>query len=57
MKIKGDAHSDPGLTLMTRYVSGDHAYAKTSHYRGPRDERNSDVGYVVQTSDFKNVGV
>lgn len=46
----------PGLTFMTRYVSGDHADAKTSSTEGREWERNTDIGYVVQTGALKNVG-
>lgn len=47
----------PGLTFMTRYVSGDHTDAKTSTTEGREWERNTDVGYVIQSGALKNVGV
>ncbi|WP_455921224.1 OprD family porin [Pseudomonas putida] len=46
----------PGLTFMTRYISGDHADAKTSTTEGREWERNTDIGYVIQSGTFKNIG-
>ncbi|QXI30663.1 OprD family porin [Pseudomonas vanderleydeniana] len=46
----------PGLTFMTRYISGDHADAKTSASEGREWERNTDIGYVIQSGALKNVG-
>lgn len=47
----------PGLTFMTRYVSGDKADAATSVGEGHEWERNTELQYVVQSGTFKNVAV
>lgn len=46
----------PGLTFMTRYVSGDNAQVAGSN-SGKEWERDTDIGYVVQSGSLKNVGV
>lgn len=46
----------PGLTFMSRYVSGDNALVAGSN-TGKEWERNTDIGYVVQSGSLKNVGV
>ncbi|KGK28114.1 OprD family porin [Pseudomonas plecoglossicida] len=46
----------PGLTFMTRYVSGDNVQVGGSH-SGKEWERNTDIGYVVQTGPLKNLGM
>ena len=46
----------PGLTFMTRYVNGDNAQVAGSN-SGKEWERNTDVGYVVQSGSLKNLGV
>lgn len=46
----------PGLTFMTRYVSGDNVQVAGNH-SGKEWERNTDVGYVVQSGSLKNLGV
>ncbi|ENY78118.1 protein OpdO [Pseudomonas putida TRO1] len=46
----------PGLTFMTRYVSGDNVSVGGGH-GGKEWERNTDIGYVVQTGALKNLGV
>jgi len=46
----------PGLTFMTRYVSGDNVQ-RSAGGEGREWERNTDIGYVVQTGALKNVGV
>lgn len=45
----------PGLTFMTRYVSGDNVQAAGAH-SGKEWERNTDIGYVVQSGSLKNLG-
>ncbi|MGC4012362.1 MAG: OprD family porin [Pseudomonas sp.] len=47
----------PGLSLMTRYLQGDHVDLLTSDSRGTEWERDTDIGYVVQSGPLKNVGV
>jgi hypothetical protein len=47
----------PGLTFMSRYVRGEQAEAKTSTGSGHEWERNTDLGYVVQSGKLKNVGI
>lgn len=46
----------PGLTFMTRYVNGDNAQVAGSN-SGKEWERNTDIGYVVQSGSLKNLGV
>jgi hypothetical protein len=46
----------PGLTFMTRYVNGDNAQVAGGN-SGKEWERNTDVGYVVQSGSLKNLGV
>jgi len=46
----------PGLTFMTRYVNGDNAQVAGSN-SGEEWERNTDIGYVVQSGSLKNLGV
>lgn len=46
----------PGLTFMTRYVSGDNVQVAGGH-GGKEWERNTDIGYVVQTGTLKNLGM
>lgn len=46
----------PGLTFMTRYVNGDNVQVAGSH-SGKEWERNTDIGYVVQSGSLKNLGV
>ncbi|GAB7530824.1 OprD family porin [Pseudomonas sp. 3A(2025)] len=46
----------PGLTFMTRYVSGDNVLVAGSN-SGKEWERNTDIGYVVQSGALKNVGL
>ena len=46
----------PGLTFMTRYVTGDNFAGDTSH-SGKEWERNTDIGYVFQEGTLKNLGV
>ncbi|NWD71042.1 OprD family porin [Pseudomonas gingeri] len=46
----------PGLTFMTRYVSGDNVQ-RTVPGEGREWERNTDIGYVFQDGTLKGVGV
>lgn len=46
----------PGLTFMTRYVSGDNALVAGSN-SGKEWERNTDIGYVIQSGSLKNLGM
>ncbi|WP_349972523.1 OprD family porin [Pseudomonas caspiana] len=46
----------PGLTFMTRYVSGDNV-ERAAGGEGKEWERNTDVGYVFQSGTLKNLGV
>ncbi|MCY1354963.1 Porin-like protein NicP [compost metagenome] len=47
----------PGLTFMSRYVSGDDARIAGSSERGGEWERNSELKYVVQGGPLKNLFV
>ncbi|GAB7531066.1 OprD family porin [Pseudomonas sp. 3A(2025)] len=47
----------PGLTFMTRYVSGDQADAATATRTGHEWERNIELQYIIQTGALKNVGI
>ncbi|MGN8342388.1 OprD family porin [Pseudomonas sp. SMV71] len=46
----------PGLTFMTRYISGDNVQ-RTAPGEGKEWERNTDIAYVVQDGTFKGLGV
>ncbi|MGE8496828.1 MAG: OprD family porin [Pseudomonas sp.] len=46
----------PGLTFMTRYISGDNVQVGASN-GGKEWERNTDIGYVFQEGALKNLGV
>ncbi|MBC3347700.1 OprD family porin [Pseudomonas sp. SWRI196] len=46
----------PGLTFMTRYVNGDNAQVAGSN-TGKEWERDTDIGYVIQSGSLKNLGV
>ena len=46
----------PGLTFMSRYVQGDNALVAGSN-TGKEWERNTDIGYVIQSGSLKNVGL
>ncbi|MCR8718933.1 OprD family porin [Pseudomonas syringae] len=46
----------PGLTFMSRYVSGDNALVAGSN-NGKEWERDTDIGYVIQSGSLKNVGM
>ncbi|BAP42977.1 OprD family porin [Pseudomonas sp. 21LCFQ02] len=45
----------PGLTFMSRYVSGDNVRVAGSN-SGKEWERNTDIGYVIQSGSLKNLG-
>lgn len=47
----------PGLTFMSRYVSGDNAQMTGSNERGKEWERDSEFKYVVQSGALKNIAV
>ncbi|MNG15045.1 Porin-like protein NicP precursor [compost metagenome] len=47
----------PGLSFMTRYVSGDNVDRGAGLSEGKTWERNTDIAYVVQSGPLKNVGV
>ena len=46
----------PGLTLMTRYVSGDNVDRGAGASEGKTWERNTDIAYVIQSGPLKNLG-
>ncbi|MDU4253139.1 OprD family porin [Pseudomonas sp.] len=46
----------PGLSLMTRYLRGDHIDLLNGQGNGKEWERDTDIGYVVQSGALKNVG-
>lgn len=46
----------PGLNLMTRYLSGDNVDRGPSLSDGKTWERNTDLGYVIQSGPLKNLG-
>jgi len=47
----------PGLTLMTRYISGDNVDRGPGLSEGKTWERNTDLGYVIQSGPLKNLGL
>ena len=47
----------PGLTFMTRYLSGDNIELGAGKPEGKEWERDTDIGYVVQNGPLKNFGV
>jgi len=47
----------PGLTFMTRYLSGDNVDRGVGMSEGKTWERNTDIAYVVQSGLLKNVGL
>jgi len=46
----------PGLSLMTRYVSGDNVDRGAGASEGKTWERNTDIAYVIQSGPLKNLG-
>jgi hypothetical protein len=47
----------PGLTFMTRYISGDNIDRGAGVSDGKEWERDMDIGYVVQEGALKNLGL
>ncbi len=47
----------PGLSLMTRYVTGDNVNVVNRDSEGKEWERDTDIAYVVQSGPLKNVGL
>jgi hypothetical protein len=47
----------PGLTFMTRYISGDNVEVAGRSSEGKEWERNMDITYVVQNGPLKNLGL
>ena len=47
----------PGLTFMTRYLSGDNIDRGASASEGKEWERDTDIAYVFQEGPLKNLGV
>lgn len=47
----------PGLTFATRYTRASHANPATVMDEGREWERDTDLGYVIQSGIFKNVGM
>lgn len=47
----------PGLSLMTRYITGDNIYMGAGKSRGNEWERDTDIAYVFQDGPLKNLGV
>ncbi|NQD94151.1 OprD family porin [Pseudomonas sp. CrR25] len=47
----------PGLTLMTRYLSGDHVSVLGRSEAGKEWERDTDLAYVVQSGSLKGLGL
>ncbi|MNG22213.1 Porin-like protein NicP precursor [compost metagenome] len=47
----------PGLSLMTRYLSGDNVDRGAGLSEGKTWERNTDIAYVVQSGPLKNLGL
>jgi len=47
----------PGLTLMTRYVTGDNVNVVGRASEGKEWERDTDIAYVVQSGPLKNLGL
>ncbi|VVO07863.1 OprD family porin [Pseudomonas fluorescens] len=47
----------PGLTFMTRYISGSDIDLGNNRPEGKEWERDTDIGYVFQSGTLKNLGV
>ncbi|MGV8844045.1 MAG: OprD family porin [Pseudomonas sp.] len=47
----------PGLTFMTRYISGDNVDLGAGNGEGKEWERNSEIQYVLQEGPLKNLGL
>jgi hypothetical protein len=46
----------PGLTFMTRNINGSNIDLGSNRPEGKEWERDTDIGYVVQSGPLKNVG-
>ena len=51
------ARGIPGLTFSTRYNRGDHANPATYVGEGREWERDTDLGYTIQSGPLKNVSM
>ncbi len=47
----------PGLSLMTRYVTGDNVNVVGRASEGKEWERDTDIAYVIQSGPMKNLGL
>lgn len=47
----------PGLTFMTRYLTGDNIDLGANRPEGKEWERDTDIAYVIQGGPLKNVGI
>lgn len=47
----------PGLTFMTRYLSGDDVTVRNRAEGGKEWERDSELGYVIQSGPLKDLGL
>ena len=47
----------PGLTFMTRYLSGDNVTVRGRSDQGKEWERDSELAYVIQSGPLKNLGL
>ncbi|TBV12474.1 OprD family porin [Stutzerimonas kirkiae] len=47
----------PGLTFMTRYLSGDNIDQGANAPEGKEWERNTDIAYTIQDGTFKNLNI
>jgi hypothetical protein len=47
----------PGLTFMTRYLSGDEVSVRNRAQAGKEWERDTELAYVIQSGALKNLGV
>ena len=47
----------PGLSLMTRYVTGDNVNVVDRASEGKEWERDTDIAYVIQSGPMKNLGL
>ncbi|MDB6143622.1 MAG: putative outer rane porin [Pseudomonas sp.] len=47
----------PGLTFMTRYISGDNVEVRSKSGSGQEWERDSELSYVIQSGPLKNLGM
>ena len=47
----------PGLTFMTRYLSGDEVSVRNRAQAGKEWERDTELAYVIQSGALKNLAV